>query len=329
MSRRAELKSMLSLSLPVVMAELGWMGMGVVDTMMVGRVSAEAIGAVSLGRALFFTVSIVGIGLLLGLDTLVATAHGARRPEEGHRALLHGVLLAVALTLPLTLLIRAGALLFDDWGIEPAVLEITLPYTYAAGWSLLPLLLYTAFRRYLQAVNRVHAVMFALTTANLVNVFGNWALIFGKLGMPALGATGAGWATCISSAYMALVLFGAVLLHDREERGRLLRLRWSVDPQMIGRLLKLGAPAAGQLGVEVAVFATATALAGWLDRCRSASRRQRRCASARRWVAASRRRRRGRAGPRSSSGPGSCSLPRWCCWCCRVCWYALSARTRR
>jgi MATE family multidrug resistance protein len=255
---------MVSLAVPVVLAELGWMAMGVVDTMMVGRVSAESIGAVGVGRALFFTVSMAGIGLLLGLDTLVSNAYGARRPDECHRALLHGVYLALALAVPVTLLIRGSATLLPAWGIDASVLEATQPYLRAISWSLLPLLLYTALRRYLQGVNRVRAVMFALISANLINVAGNWMLIFGKLGAPALGAAGAGWSTCISSCYMAGVLLLAVLLHDREERGGLTRTSLRIDVEILRRLLTLGLPASGQLMLEVAVFATATALAARL-----------------------------------------------------------------
>jgi MATE family multidrug resistance protein len=262
---RVEIRPMLSLAVPVVLAELGWMAMGVVDTMMVGRVGAEAIGAVSIGRALFFTVFVVGLGLLLGLDTLVSQAYGAGRLADCNRSLLHGVYLGFALAPPMILVMRGASRFLEPWGIDPTVLDSALPYIRAVSWSVPPLLLYTAFRRYLQGVNRVRPVMVALISANLVNIAANWILIFGKLGAPALGAAGAGWATCIASCYMVLVLLFAIVLHDREERGGLLRTPLRLDPARIRRLLDLGFPAAGQLLLEVAVFATATALAGRLQ----------------------------------------------------------------
>jgi MATE family multidrug resistance protein len=262
---RAEWRPMLALAVPVVLAELGWMAMGVVDTVMVGRVGVEAIGAVSLGRALFFTTTIGGVGLLLGLDTLVSTAYGAGRLADGHRALIHGVYLSVALAVPLTLLIRAGGDRLGGWGIDVGVASATPSYVHAVSWSALPLLLYTTARRYLQGVGRVRPVMFALTSANLINVLGNWVLIHGHWGAPALGAAGAGWATAVSSGYMALFLAGAVLLPDREEGGGLTRASWRLEPREVGRLLALGLPAAGQLLLEMGVFAAATAFAGRLD----------------------------------------------------------------
>src|ERR1700686_4298571 len=90
---RGELRPMFQIAWPVAMAELGWMGMGVVDTMMVGRVSAEAIGAVSLGSVLFYAVAIFGSGLMLGLDTLVSQSFGARRVMDCHHSLINAVYL--------------------------------------------------------------------------------------------------------------------------------------------------------------------------------------------------------------------------------------------
>lgn len=255
---------MLRLAVPVVLAELGWMTMGVVDTMMVGRIDAESIGAVSIGRALFIAVAIFGIGLLLGLDTLVSQAFGAGNPRECYLALIHGVYLSVLMFIPLMGVIRGSAGLLELWGVDPGVRELTLPYVRAVSWSALPIFLYATFRRYLQAVNLVRPVMLALISANAVNVVGNWALIFGHLGLPAMGVRGAAWSTVISSCYMAGFLLAAVLLHARGEPVDLatlpLRLSWA----RLRRLLSLGLPAALHLILEVGVFALATVLAGRL-----------------------------------------------------------------
>ncbi len=255
---------MLALALPVVLAELGWMAMVVADTLMVGRVGTEAIGAVGIGRALFLAVAVCGMGLLLGLDTLVAHAFGAGDLRECRLILLQGVYLSAVVSLPLLLLLWGSTRLLEPWGIDPRVVEPTRAYLWALSWSMLPLLLFTCFRRYLQAVSRVRPIMIALVSANLVNVAGNWILVFGHLGAPALGAAGAGWATSISNLYMALFLLCAIALHSREERSGRGGLPLAADFARLKRLLLLGLPAAGQLAVEVAVFAAATALAGRL-----------------------------------------------------------------
>jgi MATE family multidrug resistance protein len=255
---------MLRLAVPVVLAELGWMTMGVVDSVMVGRVGPEPLGGVGIGRGVFMAAMVAGIGLLLGLDTVVARAHGARDARACNVWLLHGVYLSVLVAVPLTAGLLSARAWFGALDLHPEVLASMRPYFTAMCWSVLPLLLYTAFRRYLQAVNRVRAVMIALVSANVVNVVANWILIYGRLGFPAMGAAGAGWATFASSWYMAVFLLGVILLLDREEGTGLLRTPRTFERARIARLVGLGGPAALQLALEVGVFATATALAGRL-----------------------------------------------------------------
>ncbi len=264
-SLRGQLRPMLALALPVVSAELGWMAMGVVDVIMVGRVSAEAIGGVGVGRAVFVTITVFGMGLLLGLDTVVSNAFGAGRKDDCDRYLIHGIYISVLFTVPGMLLLNWVAPLLRVWGVDPGVLDSTLPYLAAINWSLLPLLLYTTFRRYLQAVNLARPVMIALISANLVNVVFNWILIFGNLGAPALGAEGAGWASLASSVYMALFLFAAIRIHDRETGGEMFRGTLTVELRRIRRLIGLGLPVALTLVLEVGVFALGTTLAGLLE----------------------------------------------------------------
>jgi len=261
---RIEFRRTLRLAIPVVLGELGWMSMGVMDTIMLGRVSPEALGASSVGRIVFFAVIVFGMGFLLGLDTLVSTAHGAGEPEECRSYLVQGVYLSVLLALPTSGLVYAFAPSLASLGIDPDVLAAAVPYLRAISWSALPLLLYTTFRRYLQGVSRPRPVMLALISANLINLAGNWILIFGHLGAPAMGAEGAGWSSCIAATYLALFLMGSTwLLHRGNDR---LRRRVSLRPHLVRlrRLIALGWPAAIQLVAEVGVFAAATALAGRL-----------------------------------------------------------------
>jgi MATE family multidrug resistance protein len=161
---------MFKLAWPVVLSEIGWMMMGVVDTIMVGRVSPEAIGGVSIGSVLYFTVAVFGMGVLLGLDTLVSQAFGGRRLDECHAWLLHGVYLSFGLLVPLTVLLLLFFPFLPAWGIHPAVLREAIPYLKALVWGLLPLLLFCSFRRYLQAMNQVKPILFAMISANLMNL---------------------------------------------------------------------------------------------------------------------------------------------------------------
>jgi multidrug resistance protein, MATE family len=264
---RREFRPMLQLALPIVLAELGWMAMSVVDVMVVGRLpdSAQAIGAVSVGSVIFYTVGVFGMGLLLGLDTLVSQAFGAGDIDDCHHSLLQGIYLALVASPVLMAFVWLCMVLLERFGIEPGVLREARAYLQAIVWSTLPLLLHYAFRRYLQGMNVVRPVMFALFTANLVNLAANWVLVFGNLGAPALGVAGSGWATCLSRGYMAVFLGLYVVYHDRRYRTGLFRIAARVDPGRIRALLRLGLPAAGQISIEVGLFAVAAAFIARLD----------------------------------------------------------------
>jgi len=258
---REELIQMIRLAGPLVLAELGWMAMGVVDTMFVGRVGAEAIGAVGLGAIVFYGVAVCAGGLLFGLDTLVAQAFGAEDHEDCHRSLVSGVWMAV-LMIPLVM----GAIwileaILPSFGVDQTVLRAIRPYLHALIWSAPPLLIYFALRRYLQALHIARPVMITLLTANLVNLAGNWILVLGHLGAPRLGAEGSGWATCFSRIYMAGSLAYVLWKHDPG----VLRISWRPHAARIWALLKLGAPAAGQMAIEIGVFATVTVLVSKLN----------------------------------------------------------------
>src|SRR5205807_1002980 len=147
---------------PVVLAELGWMAMGVADLIMVGQLGASAIGAAGIGNVLYFTVAIFGIGVLMGLDTLVSQAFGAGRIGLCHRSALQGVYLSLLLTPPLLVALALALRSLGSWGLQPDVVRQAVPFVNALNWSLLPLLLFFAVRRYLQAMELVRPVMFAL-----------------------------------------------------------------------------------------------------------------------------------------------------------------------
>ena len=257
---RKELRPVVSLATPVVVAEVGWVSMQLVDIGMVGRLGPEAIGAVGVGSALFLAFGVFGMGLLLGLDPLVSQAFGAGSRSECRRWLRHGVWLALGLSLPIGLAARAVGANLDAWGFDPNVLPLVHGYFDIVTLSLPPLLLYAAFRRYLQAVTRVTPIMVALVTANVVNAVANWMLVFGNLGAPALGVEGAAWATCISRSYMA-----GVLAIVAARQGGLGRPRAGVRSAGFRRLLALGWPAAMQHALEYGAFAAVTLLAGRLE----------------------------------------------------------------
>jgi multidrug resistance protein, MATE family len=259
---RREFRPTLRLALPLVLAELGWMSMAIVDTIMVGHLpdSATAMAAVSLGSNIFIVLALFGAGLLMGLDTLVSQAFGADQREDCHRSLINSIYLSIVLTPLLAAPVWLLPGLLRDMQIDPAILTLAIPYTKALAVGLLPLLLYFAVRRCLQAMNMVRIVAFALITANVVNAVGNWLLVYGHWGAPAMGAVGSGWSTAVARVYMAAVLVLYLLWYDRRHRTDLLKTPVDIDFPRIRRLITLGYPAALQFTLESGVFALVTAL---------------------------------------------------------------------
>jgi MATE family, multidrug efflux pump len=260
-----ELDKTVRLAGPVIAAELGWMGMGVVDTVFVGRLGAEAIGAVSLGTVLYFAVAVFGMGLLLGLDTLISQAYGAGRLGDCHQWLVQGVYLCLLITPLVMVFLLLSSPLLMQLGIDSRVLDQAMPFLRVQTWSTLPLFLYAVFRRYLQAMGLVKPVMVALVSANLINAIGNWALIYGNLGLPAMGVVGSGWSTALSRVYMAFALISYAVYVDWRWPTGFLQVRWLPQASKILKLIALGWPAAVHVVLEVGVFAAATTLVGMLD----------------------------------------------------------------
>ena len=255
-----EIPATIKLALPVVIGEIGWMAMGVADTILVSHLGPQAIGAAGIGSSVYFTFAVFGMGLFLGLDTLVSQSHGAGQQERSRQWLRTGLLLAVALTPPLTGFFAVILQSIDRWGLSSEVLPLARPYMAAILWSTGPLLVYAAFRRYLQSIGQVRPVMIVLVSANLLNIAGNWLLVNGHWGLPVLGVTGSAWATVLSRVFLAVALGGVVWKLDPKvfELGRL----GEVKRSDLLALIKLGFPAASQITLEVGIFSLAGTIIG-------------------------------------------------------------------
>jgi MATE family multidrug resistance protein len=268
MSIRNQIRPMLTLALPLIAAELGWMSMSIVDTIMVGHMAnpALSISAAALGQVLYNTLAFGIAGILLGLDTYLSQSHGAGRFDEANRWLYHGLILAAALAVVLMVLIAAAPLVMLRLPIDHQVLLGSVAFLRALNWGTPSLFLYFTLRRYLQAFNHVRPIAVALVSANLCNVLGNWLLIYGHswgpIHIPALGVTGSGLATSCSRLYLALFLVGAIWRVEHRHHYGLKTMLRHIETSRLRRLALLGAPAGGQIFVEISIFAAVTFLIG-------------------------------------------------------------------
>ncbi len=189
----------------------------IVDALMIGRLphSALSISASSLGNTIFYAIAFCAVYLLNGVETLVAQAYGRGDREDCSRTLAQSLWFVIAGT-PLVMLATMGAIpLLPRFGVPAEIVVETRRYLQVLVWSTGPLLLYMAFRRYLQSIDRVLLVTASLLTAGLVNFVGDWAFLYGHLGLHAMGIAGSGWATCIVRVYVMVLLLGGVWASSR------------------------------------------------------------------------------------------------------------------
>jgi MATE family multidrug resistance protein len=258
---RGELREMLRLASPVVLAQVGIMLMGVVDTAMVGRVSPATIAAVALGHIYWVLLTIPGIGVLLVLDPIVSQAVGARDGSGVARGVQRGMLLALAISVPTALLLLPGELFFGLLRQPPDVTPIAATFSRWSSLGVVPFYLFVVFRQSLQAMATVRPVVLAIVVTNVLNGGLDWVLIYGHFGFPALGAVGAAIATVFSRWAMLAVL----LVLGWRELGPALRPwrpeSWRATPML--RMIRIGAPIGFQQWLEIAVFAAGAVFNGW------------------------------------------------------------------
>lgn len=259
---RGDIRSLLKLAVPVVVVQVGLMFMGVVDTLMVGRVSAVDLAAVAMANLYFYGIAIFGVGLLMSLDPIVAQAIGAGDEDAVARGIQRGVVLALALSI-----VTSALLLFAEPVLvlfrQPAeVVPRAAAYARIVAPAMLPFYVFVVLRQTLQAAHRVAPIVWAIVLANLINAALNWVFIFGHFGFPAAGVVGAAWATMIGRWLMPLLLAAFAW---RDLRPRLVPWRHDVmrrEPLL--RILAIGAPIGAQMMLEYGVFAVAGLLMGWL-----------------------------------------------------------------
>jgi MATE family, multidrug efflux pump len=253
-------RALLRLALPIVVVQVGIMLMGVIDTIMVGHLSARALAAVALGNLYFWALSIFGMGVIMALDPVIAQAVGAKDEVAVARGFQRGFVLALLLTIPTSIALLFAGPILRSVRQPDDVIPLAVSYTMFSIPGVLPFLGFNVLRQTLQAMELVRPIVIAMIVANLVNIVLNWMLIFGKLGAPALGVAGSAWATSAARWLMVIVLFAVAWRHLRPY---LLPVR--ADTFLLapfGRMLALGVPIGIQFQLEYGIFAVVGLLMG-------------------------------------------------------------------
>ncbi|MDQ8169994.1 MAG: MATE family efflux transporter [Gemmatimonadota bacterium] len=257
-----ELREMLRLAAPIVAVNVGMMFMGVVDSLMLGRVSGAALAAGVLGNFIFYLCASFGLGFLLAIDPVVAQAIGAGDAREAALGVQRGVVRAIATSIVMAILLWPAPKVLTLLG-QPA--DVAPDAGAFVRWSIpgvFPFFLFALSRQALQAHGSVAPVLWAAVVGNVVNVLANLVLVFGMFGVPALGVVG----SAISTTIARWVMLGAILLFARQRLRRLVRpwfpeaLAWAP----LRGLAALGAPIGLQFFAEVNAFGLVTIMMGWV-----------------------------------------------------------------
>ena len=267
-----EMRALLRLAGPIIVGQLGGIAMYTTDTIMVGPLGAEALAAAGLGNALNVAALMVCTGTLMGMSPLVSQAFGAGDRRECRRVAVQGMWLAVFLAVPMTLLCFFGLPLGRALGQSEPVSRLAGGYLLAIAWGLLPMLVFTAMRQYLDAMGRPRPAMIMTFMGVAVNVVGNYLLIYGfevrlplagTWTVPAGGVVGSGWSTTIVRWAMLAAMLAYVLRSP--ELNPFTGARMGPVASRLRRVLRIGGPIGGQLGAEVGVFCLAVILMGWIS----------------------------------------------------------------
>ncbi|WP_439811516.1 MATE family efflux transporter [Bordetella bronchiseptica] len=263
---KRELAATLALSLPLVLTNLAQMAMTVTDVIFIGRLGSQALAASALGANLFTAIEFFGLGLVAATAPMVAHALGRRgnAVRDVRRTVRQGLWTAVIYSVPGCLLLWHGEAILLAIDQPPELAAQAGTYLRALMWAMPPFLGFLVLRSFVAALQRPRSAFLIALAAIVLNVFGNWVLVFGNLGAPALGLVGAGLASALATLGLFLGMVGVVCLDRRFRRYHLFGGFWQPDWQRLAEFWKLGLPIGAATAFEVTIFNAAAFLMGWL-----------------------------------------------------------------
>ena len=261
---KREYSACLRLAMPVILSQLGLIVVQFADTMMVGHLGATPLAAVAFGGFVYFVVFVFGTGVTLALTPLVGEWYA-----RGNRRIVASYLQNAILTYTLLSLLLCGVMFaivpfMHNFGQPEKVVDMALPYYKMMSLSSVPVMIYSAFKQFLEGIGNTVVSMVIIIATNLLNILLNWVFIYGNCGFEAMGATGAGLATLISRAVtpIAIILF-FVLNSTTKSYLRLFTIkRFSLH--RCSKLMVVGAPIGGQVTLECGAFVLSGIMMGWL-----------------------------------------------------------------
>lgn len=261
-----EFRYNLRLASPVILGMLGHTFVSFIDNVMVGQLGAAELAAVSLGNSFIFIAMSLGIGFSTAITPLVAEADSEKNFGKGKSVFKHGFFLCTVLGIILFLLLLLAKPLMTVMDQPEEVVDLAIPYLDLVAFSLVPLIVFQAFKQFSDGLSLTKYPMYATLLANVLNVAINYVLIFGKFGFPQLGIVGAAVGTLVSRFVMLFFLWWLLAKRDKSSNYVTNIKFFKLSSQPLKKLINLGLPSAMQMFFEVAIFTVAIWLSGILGK---------------------------------------------------------------
>ena len=260
-----EFRLTLKLSLPLILSNVAQVGLGLIDSAMVGAISYKQLAASSLVINAIGIPQVICIGMTIAITALVSIARGQRNEVAASRYLYNGVLLSTGISLLIALLCWLGMPLLDHMGQDPDIVPIAKPYFLVMAWGLVPMTFFLGLKQFSDALEHTHTGMILSLISLPLNAFLNWIFIFGHWGAPRMELLGAGVATLLSRVLIAAVLAWIIWRHKAYAAYISVRDKaWHFSRKTISELLHLGVPSGLQLVMEAGAFSVSGIMVGWL-----------------------------------------------------------------
>lgn len=262
--RKRYYSRVLALAFPVILSQAGQIFVQLVDNAMVGRLGAVPLAGVSFANSVFFMLFVLGMGMTFGLTPLVGEMYSTSNHRKSASYLQNSILFYGLLGIGIFLLAMAVRPLMDHMGQTPQVVEQALPYYTYVAVSVIPFMVFAAFKQFLEGIGNTKVAMAIIITSNVINIFFNWLLIYGNWGFTAMGAAGAGLATLISRILTPIFIIVYFYRRDSFYRYFSLFRKENFSWIMIRALLRVGSPISLQMFMEGSAFALTGIMMGWI-----------------------------------------------------------------
>ena len=256
------------LASPVMLGMLGHTFVSFVDNIMVGQLGTAELAAVSLGNSFMFIAMSIGIGFSTAITPLIAEADSSNNFSKAKSTFKHGLFLCTIIGISMFLLLFfSKSILHSNFLDQPKeVVALAIPYLDLVAFSLIPLIIFQAFKQFSDGLSMTKYPMYATIIANIVNIILNYIFIFGKFGFPAYGIIGAAYGTLISRFIMVIYLWFLLANKERSKRFVTNIKILVLESTMLKKITSLGAPSAMQMFFEIVIFTAAIWLSGLLGK---------------------------------------------------------------